>query len=80
LIDSEKSGFGLFKMSKRTNLDIKDAACLHIVHILQHPSSRPTKSMQTTIVNALEKELFTDSGGQIQQIDKAFTPTTSLSE
>jgi hypothetical protein len=42
----------LCKMSKRTNLDIKDAACLHIVHILQHPTSRTTKSAQTTIVNA----------------------------
>jgi len=41
------------KMSKRTNLDIKDAACLHIVHNLQHPTSRPTtKSTQTTMVNA----------------------------
>jgi len=40
-------------MSKRTNLDIKDAACLHTVHNLQHPTSRPTtKSMQTTTVNA----------------------------
>jgi len=40
-------------MSKRTNLDIKDAACLHIVHNLQHPTSRPTtKSTQTTMVNA----------------------------
>jgi len=40
-------------MSKHTNLDIKDAACLHIVHNLQHPTSRPTtKSTQTTLVNA----------------------------
>jgi len=39
-------------MSKRTNLDIKDSACLHIVHNLQHPSSRPTtKSTQTPLVN-----------------------------
>ena len=43
-------------MSKRTNLDVRDAACLHIVHILQHPTSRPTtKSTQTTIVNAPNK-------------------------
>jgi hypothetical protein len=41
-------------MSKRTNLDIKDAACLHIVHILQYPTSRPTKSTQTAMVNALK--------------------------
>jgi len=46
----------LFKMSKRTNLDIKDAAYLHIVHYLQHPTSRPTtKSTQTTMVNAPNK-------------------------
>jgi len=43
-------------MSKRTNLDIKDAACLHIVHNLQHPTSHPTtKSTQTTMVNAPKK-------------------------
>jgi len=43
-------------MSKRTNLDIKDAACLHIVHNLQHPTSRPTtKSTQTRMVNAPKK-------------------------
>jgi hypothetical protein len=43
-------------MSKRTNLDIKDAAWLHIVHNLQHPTSRPTtKSTQTTMVNATKK-------------------------
>jgi len=41
---------------KRTNLDIKDADCLHVVQILQHPTSRPTtKSTQTTMVNALKK-------------------------
>jgi len=40
-------------MSERTNLDIKNAACLHIIHVLQHPTSRPSsKSMQTTMVNA----------------------------
>jgi len=55
-IDSQKGGFALLWMSKRTNLDIIDAACLHIVHILQHPTSRPTtKSMQTTMVNAPKK-------------------------
>jgi len=42
-------------MSKRTNLDVKDAACLHIVHNVQHPTSRPTTtSMQATNVNALK--------------------------
>jgi hypothetical protein len=48
----------LFKMSKRTNLDIKDAACLHIVHKLQHPTSCPTtKSTQTTMVNDPKKNV-----------------------
>ena len=43
----------MFKMSKRTNFVIKDAACLHIVHNLQHPTSRlTTQSTQTTMVNA----------------------------
>jgi len=43
-------------MSKRTNLDIKDVAYVHIVHNLQHPTSRPTtKSMKTTMVNAPKK-------------------------
>jgi len=44
--------FALFKLIKRTNLDIKDTACLHEVHMLQHQTSCPTtKSTQNTIVN-----------------------------
>jgi len=43
-------------MSKRTNLDISDAAYLHIVHYLQHPTSRPTtNSTKTPIVIAPRK-------------------------
>jgi len=43
-------------MSKRTNFDIKDAACLHIVHNLQHPTScLTTQSTQTTMVNTPKK-------------------------
>jgi hypothetical protein len=43
-------------MSKHINLDIKDAACLHIVRNLQYPTScLTTKSTQTTIVNVLKK-------------------------
>jgi len=43
-------------MSKRTNFDITDVACLHIVHILQHPASCPTtKSMETKMVKAYKK-------------------------
>jgi hypothetical protein len=51
-------------MSKHTNLDIKDAACLHIVHILQHPTSRPTKSTQTAMVNAPKKNISPLSAGR----------------
>jgi len=50
------SDFALFKMSKRTNLDIKDVAYLHVVHNLHHPTSRPTtKSMKSIMVNAPKK-------------------------
>jgi hypothetical protein len=43
-------------MSKRTNLDIKDAAYLDIVHHLQHPTSRQTThSTKITMVNAPKK-------------------------
>jgi len=43
---------------KRTNLDVKDTACLDVVCILQHPTSRPTtKSSQVTTVNAPSKNL-----------------------
>jgi len=42
----------LFKLVKCTNLDIKDATCLQVVHILQHSTSRPTtQSNQNMIVN-----------------------------
>jgi hypothetical protein len=48
----------LFKMSKRTNFEIKDAACLLIVHNLQHPTSRLTmQSTQTTMVNTPNKNI-----------------------
>jgi len=54
-IDSQEGYFGLFKMNKRTNLDIEDAACLHIVHNMQHATSHPTtKLTQITMVNALK--------------------------
>jgi hypothetical protein len=50
--------FALFKMSKLTNFDIKDAACLDIVHYLQHPTScLTTQSTQTTMVNAPKKNI-----------------------
>jgi len=46
-------------MSKCTNLDIEDAACLQVVHILQHPTSCPTtKSTQNTMVNVPQKNIL----------------------
>jgi hypothetical protein len=43
----------LFELIKRTNLDIKDSACFHVVHTLQHPTSRPTTtSTHEKMVNA----------------------------
>ena len=40
------------------NLDIKDSACLHVVHILQHPTShQTTRSTQDTMVNAPNRNL-----------------------
>jgi len=40
--DGQNADFALFELIKRTNLDIKDSACLHVVRKLQHPTSRPT--------------------------------------
>jgi hypothetical protein len=46
-------------MSKHTNLDIKDVACLHIAHIVQHPTSCPTtQSMQPLMVIAPKKNCW----------------------
>ena len=45
--------YTLFKLIKHTNLDMKDVACLYVVHILQHQTSCPsTKSTEYTIVIA----------------------------
>jgi hypothetical protein len=56
-------------MSKHTTLEIEDAACLHIVPILQHLTSHPTtKSIQNTIVHALKMMVSPLSGRQIWQI------------
>jgi len=64
----------LFKMSKCTNLDIKDQACLHIVHILQHPTSRPTtRSGQTTMVNAPNDNVSPVPAGKYGKLTKRST-------
>jgi len=61
-------------MSKRTNLDIKNTACLHIVHDLQHPISRPTtNSMQTIMVNALKKNYLPLPAAKSSKLTKRST-------
>ena len=54
-----------------TNLDINDAACLHVVHILQHPTSRPTtRSTQDRMVNDLKKNLYPLPAGKYGKTTK----------
>jgi hypothetical protein len=56
LNDGQTTDFALFELIKRTNLDIKGSACLHVVHIFQQPTSCPTtRSTNDTMVNALKK-------------------------
>jgi len=57
--DGQHTDLSLFQLMKPTNHEIQDTACLHVVHILQHPTSRPTtRSTQDTMVNALKKNLL----------------------
>jgi hypothetical protein len=61
-------------MSKHVNLDIKDTAYLHVVHNLQHPTSRPTTvSTKTTMVNAPKKKFWPLPAGRY---DKSTTRST----
>jgi hypothetical protein len=61
-------------MRKRTNLDIKDAAYLHIVHNLQHPTSRPTtKVTKITMVNAPTKNFMPLPVGRYSKSTKCST-------
>jgi len=54
--ESQNADFALCMLFKHTNFDIKDAPCLHMVHMLQPPKSRPTtESTQTTMVNDPKK-------------------------
>jgi len=63
--DCQNAEFALFKSIKSTNIDINDAACLHVVHILQHPTSRPSmKSTQNTMVNVPKKNLLPPLAGK----------------
>jgi len=53
LLTLSNADFALFELIKRTNLDIKHSACLHVVHIWQHPTLRlTTRSTHDTTVDA----------------------------
>jgi len=59
---------------KPTNLDIKDAACLHVVYILQYPTSCPTtSSTRDTMVNAPKKNLSPLPAGKYGKLTKKST-------
>ena len=69
--DSQNADFALFKLLKPTNLDIKNAACLHVVQIFQLPTSRPTtSSTQDTMVNALKNNLSQPPAGKYCKLTK----------
>jgi hypothetical protein len=69
--DGQNADFALFELIKPTNLDIKYAACLHVVHFLQHLTSRPTTwSTQDTMANGLKKNLSPQLAPKIWQIDE----------
>jgi len=40
--DGQSADLALFKSIRHINLDLNNAACLYVVHILQHPASRPS--------------------------------------
>jgi hypothetical protein len=66
--------FLLFEFIIPTNLDIKDAACLHVVHFLQYPTSRPTTwSTQDTMDNTPKENLAPLPVGKYGKSIKHFT-------
>ena len=70
-IDSQNADLALFELIKPTNLDTVDAACLYVVHFLQHPTSRPmTRSTQDTMVNAPKKNRSPLEAGHYGQSTK----------
>jgi hypothetical protein len=63
------------------NLDIKDSACLHVVHSLQHPISHPTtRTTQDKMGNAPKNKHFSTCGGPLQQLNNEVHMSTSSSE
>ena len=75
--DGQNTEFSLFKVIKHTNLDMKDATCLDMVHILQHPTSLPITVNNKYNGQHYKKEAFSTSSRQIWQMDKAVHTTTS---
>jgi len=72
--DGQNADFALFKVIIPTNLDINDAACLHVVHIVQHPTSCPTtRSSQDTMVNAPKMNSLPLPSGKCGQSTKQST-------
>jgi hypothetical protein len=56
------------------NLHIKDSACLHVVHVFQHPTSRPTtRSTHDTMVNAPKKNFPPLPAGKYGKLTKHST-------
>jgi hypothetical protein len=54
--DCQNADVTLFKLIKRTNVHIKDSACLHVVYSWEHPTSRPTtRAIHDNLVNAPSK-------------------------
>jgi len=57
--DGQNADFTLFELIKCTNLDLKDSACLHVLHMVQHPTSGPTtRSTHVTMVNTPKKNFL----------------------
>jgi hypothetical protein len=72
--DSQNAGFALFQLIKPTNLDIQDTACLPVVHIFQHPTSRSTtRSTYHTIVNTAKRNLSPLPAGKYGKLTKQST-------
>jgi len=73
LSDGRNADFASFNLIKPPNIHIKDPACLHVVHILQHPTSRPTRAPQDTMVNAPQRNLPRLPAGKFGKSRKQFT-------
>jgi len=72
--DCQTADFALFKLIKHTNLDIKDSSCLHVVHIFQHPTSRPTtRSTHITMVITPKKNISLLPAGKYGKSTKQST-------